>query len=322
MTRYWYSYGRFALVDALLLAHVRPGDHVLLPSFICRDVLAAVRELGALPEWYRVPQSLTITDSTTWPTARAVIAVNYFGFPQNLEPFLAYAQRTGAVLIEDNAHGWLSSDPTGAVLGERTALGMTSVRKTVRSVDGAFLSVGEGVRIDPSVALPGPNDMDIRRVAVGTYIRRWVSAIERATKLPLMNAMRYVIRRLRGAAGRAPIPNDDSLEYRLPTGRHIHRSSRRLIDRVDTNAEISRRRNLYVEVGRRLRHVTCTPIFPDLPPGTCPQGFPIIADDDHLADVRRALRGTGLELMSWPDLPHGHEHELPHYSQVYLVNFL
>lgn len=322
MTRHWYAYGRFALVDAMRLAHVRPGDTVLLPSFICRDVLAAVREVGATAEWYRVPPSLMITDSSSWPQARAVLAVNYFGFPQNLGPFREYAARTGAVVIEDNAHGWLSRDEDGRTLGERTSLGITSVRKTVRSIDGAYLSVADDVPLDEAVVLPGPLDVDDRAVPLGVRIRGVVARVERVTRLPLMNVMRFVIRRLRGVAGRAPIPSDDSLEHRLPAGRYLHRSSRHIIDRVDTDAEISRRRGLYVDVARRLRGVGCTPIFPDLAPGTCPQGFPIITDDDHLVDVRRALRGTGLELMSWPDLPHGHERDLPHYSQVRLVNFL
>jgi len=322
MTHHWYAYGRFALVDALRLAHVHSGDRVLLPSFVCRDVLAAVREVGATAEWYPVPASLTITDSSDWPRARAVLAVNYFGFPQNLEPFRDYAARTGAVVIEDNAHGWLSRDTDGCVLGERTSLGMTSVRKTVRSVDGAYLSVGPEVHVDSSVTLPGPNDSDDRPVGIATNLRRWVSVLERVTRIPLMNVMRFVIRRLRSMAGRDAIPSDASLESRLPTGRFIHRSSRRLIDRVDVDSEVRRRRDLYADVGRRLHGVPCTAIFPDLPPGTSPQGYPLIVEDQHLADVRRALRGTGLEVMSWPDLPEGHENELPHYGRVRLVNFL
>lgn len=322
MNRHWYAYGRFALVDAMRLANVGRGDRVLLPSFICRDVLAAVRELGAAPEWYLVPPSLTITDSADWPTARAVIAVNYFGFPQDLAAFRAYAARTGAVVIEDNAHGWLSHDTDGRVLGERTTLGMTSVRKTVRSVDGAYLSADPSIPVDSSVSLPGPNDTEDGPVGIGTLLRRWTSVLQKVTRLPLMNAMRFVVRRMRSAAGRAAIPNDDTLEHELPGGRFIHRSSRRLIEKVDAVGEVARRRRLYTDVARRLRNAPCTPIFADLPPGTSPQGFPIIVDDGNVAAVRRALRGSGLELMSWPDLPVGRENDLHHYTKVRLVNFL
>ncbi|NCW46387.1 MAG: ATP-binding cassette domain-containing protein [Gemmatimonadaceae bacterium] len=128
--------------------------------------------------------------------------------------------------------------------------------------------------------------------------------------------------RLRSLAGRDAIPNDATLETRLPAGRFIHRSSRELIDRIDVEAEVGRRRQLYADVGRRLRGVRCTAIFPDLAAGTSPQGYPLIVEDEYLGDVRRALRGTGLELMSWPDLPDGHENDLPHYARVRLVNFL
>ena len=322
MTRYWYAFGRGALVDALRIAGVAHGDRVLLPSFICRDVLAALSALGAAPEWYPVPGSLTITDSSHWPPARAVVAVNYFGFPQNLAPFREYAARTGAVLIEDNAHGWLSRDAEGRLLGERVSLGMTSVRKTVRSVDGAYLSIAADVVVDPALTLPGPNDVERRSIGAAMLVRRWVATIERGTRLPLMNVMRFVVRLMRRMAGRDAIPNDESLERRLPERHLMHRSSREIIDRVDVDAEVARRRTLYADIARRLADAPCTPIFPELPVGVSPQGYPLVARDDQLPAVRRALRGTGLEVTSWPDLPSS-LHVVPDfYRRVRLVNFL
>ena len=37
--RLHYSYARFALLEALRIANVNEGDSVLMPGFICRDVL-------------------------------------------------------------------------------------------------------------------------------------------------------------------------------------------------------------------------------------------------------------------------------------------
>ncbi len=70
---------------------------------------------------------------------KAVLAVNYFGFAQDLAPFREYCSRTGATLIEDNAHGFLSKDTSGVLLGTRADLGITSIRKTFRLVNGAAL---------------------------------------------------------------------------------------------------------------------------------------------------------------------------------------
>ena len=57
-TQRYFSLGRFAMRDALRYAEVKPGDIVLLPSFICRDLLSAVAELGAKTHFYNVDQAL------------------------------------------------------------------------------------------------------------------------------------------------------------------------------------------------------------------------------------------------------------------------
>lgn len=322
MTRHWYAYARHALVDAFILAGVQPGDSVLLPRFICRDVLATIRRVGATPVWYDVPSTLVVTDSGSWPSARAVVAVNYFGFAQDLAPFRAYCDRTGAVLIEDNAHGWLSRDSQGALLGERARLGVTSTRKTIRSVDGAYLFVADDARLDGSVDLPGPLDVDDRPVPPGVRIRGVVARVARITRLPLMNVMRTVVRLARRAAGRSAIPDTAYLEHEMPPGRNIHRTSRALVESLDTDAEIRRRRSLYANVHERLRNGPGTPVFASLGDGTCPQGYPIIAADAQLPAIRRALRGTGLEVTTWPDLPSTATDVPDFYRLVRLVSFL
>jgi hypothetical protein len=322
MTRHWYAYARHALVDAFVLAGVQPGDSVLLPRFICRDVLATLRRVGATPVWYDVPPTLVVTDSARWPSARAVLAVNYFGFAQALAPFRAYCDRTGAVLIEDNAHGWLSRDAHGSPLGERASLGITSTRKTIRSLDGAYLFVADGVHVNEAVALPGPLDVDDRPVPTGVRIRSVVARLARVTRLPLMNLMRAAVRLARRTAGRPPIPDTAYLEREMPPGRNIHRTSRALIAALDTDAEVRRRRRLYANVHERLRNGPGTPVFASLGDGTCPQGYPLIADDAQLPAIRRALRGTGLEVTTWPDLPSTATDVPDFYRHVRLVNFL
>jgi len=322
MTRHWYAYARHALVDAFVLAGVQPGDSVLLPRFICRDVLATLRRVGATPVWYDVPPTLVVSDSAHWPSARAVLAVNYFGFAQALAPFRAYCDRTGAALIEDNAHGWLSRDTHGSPLGERASLGITSTRKTIRSLDGAYLSVTDGFHVSEAIALPGPLDVDGRPVPTGVRIRSVVARVARVTRLPLMNVMRAVVRLARRAAGRPAIPDTAYLEREMPPGRNIHRTSRALIAALDTDAEVRRRRRLYANVHERLRNGPGTPVFASLGDGTCPQGYPLIADDAQLPAIRRALRGTGLEVTTWPDLPSTATDVPDFYRRVRLVNFL
>ena len=97
----YYSLARHALVEALRLAGVRERSRVLLPEYLCRDLMAPLHLLGAVPCWYPVASDMTpATAPADWPLVDVVLAVDYFGFPQDLAPFQAYAERTGAVVIE------------------------------------------------------------------------------------------------------------------------------------------------------------------------------------------------------------------------------
>ena len=83
----YYSLARYAPLDALRLLSVGHGRRVLLPSFLCRDLLVPITLLGAAPCWYEVEPGLTPAGSPdTWPEADAVLAINYFGFRQDMIP--------------------------------------------------------------------------------------------------------------------------------------------------------------------------------------------------------------------------------------------
>ena len=137
-----FSFARHSLVEAFRLLSLKSGDKVLLPEYICRDLLASLCALDLEPIWYPVTRSLSPSlESADWPTAKVVLAVNYFGFAQDLNPFNAYAKRTGAFVIEDNAHGFLSRDLQGRLLGTRADLGLFSYRKTFLLGRGAGLYI-------------------------------------------------------------------------------------------------------------------------------------------------------------------------------------
>ena len=140
----YFSLARHALAAALHAAGIGAGARVLLPEFICRDVLAAVAAVGATPCWYATAADLSpAADQSAWPQAAAVIAVNYFGFAQDLAMFRRYTSRTGAILIEDNAHGFLSRNPDGQWLGCRADIGLFSFRKTVSRLNGAACVIAD-----------------------------------------------------------------------------------------------------------------------------------------------------------------------------------
>jgi hypothetical protein len=314
-----YAYARHALVDALAHAGVSVGVTVALPAFICRDVLASVHALGARVAFYDVDESLRPVDLTVLATAKAIIAVNYFGFPQDLAPFTAYCSRTGAILIEDNAHGLFSRDSSGALLGTRGEFGILSLRKTFHVSTGAALIARPGTPLPPDS--PCSTDADSRLDTLRFTLSRW----ERTTSLPLMPAMRAAIRTARRIAGKSPIGlSTPSEEFVLPIHHAIGCSSANTLNEQSPTAESSRRRSLFTALVPHMQEVSgVTLIHQEIAEGTVPYGIPFRADATSLRTVGRIARRYHVATMSWPALPEAIATNAPsHYRDVWLVNFI
>jgi len=319
--RLHYSYARFALLEALRIANVNEGDSVLMPGFICRDVLAPVHALRAIPVFYEVDRTLQPLLAKQHVSARAIIAVNYFGFPQQLGELQHLASQTGAILIEDNAHGYLSCDDNGTVLGQRTGLGFTSFRKTLRVVNGAFLDVD--IQAFPRGAQLVEPPTSTRRLPVGHQVRRAVGALQRVSGLPMLNIAREAIRAARNARGRPAIPQSNESETVMPSNSSIHESSLTVLSNINAQRESDRRRALYQTVAERLQAAQYSLVFASLPRNVVPWCVPFTCSTDDLHRARRTLRGLGVEIFQWPDLPNTVRGCTPKfYSQVHIVSMM
>lgn len=319
----YFSLARHALVAALTAEGIGHGDAVLLPEFICRDVLAALHAVGAHAVWYPVAGNLApATPPGDWPAARAVLAVNYFGYAQDLRPFRDYAARTGAVLIEDNAHGFLSRDETGAWLGTRGDYGLFSFRKTLPIPDGAALVTAapeRAARLPAQLLANGPGYQPA--VATKARIRR-TPVIGVAAVNALTNVARFK-RRLQ--TGRTMPESKIESERQLPCGPAPHAALAAVLAALDVGAEIERRSKLYCQAEAMAAATGITPLFPTRPQGTAPYGFPFragAATAEHIAAATWA-RARGLDCIFWPDLPEAAANAAARtYAQIHLVNFL
>lgn len=318
----FFSLGRHALVEALRAAGLRAGDKVLLPEFICRDLLASLHAVGADVVWYPVAADLRPAGSSaTWPQASVVLAVNYFGFAQPLEPFFAYAARTGAVLIEDNAHGFLSRDESGGWLGTRGDAGIFSLRKSLPLPDGAVLVVGDEQMArklaDPLV----PTGRGYAPRGVWKARLRSIPAVG-ITVANAMTGVTRLLRRLR--SGHALPPSDETAEREIPYPPPAHAGLTASLAGLDVHDEIERRRALYRQAEATAVSLGIAPLFPALPPLVSPYGFPFRTDrDGAIAAMRLWAKRRGLELIHWPDLPGAIAEDLPAcHRTVWLVNFL
>ena len=317
----YYSLARHALVEALRLAGVRSGSRVLLPEYQCRDVLAPLHLLGAVPCWYPVAHDMTPAAApTAWPVAEVVLAVNYFGFPQDLRPFQTYAERTGAVVIEDNAHGYLSRDQVGQWLGCRTGLGVFSLRKTLRIPDGAALWVGASYAV---------RELQAQAPFDGAGVNPTQLTKVRLRGLPLVGELTYrlstgLARALRKWRTGSDIPGVDAAsEQMLPASVHPWARLLPALASCAAPAEIKRRRAAYVRCAAAGERVGAVAVFAALPTNCAPYAYAFRGDASALAGMRRHAACHGFDLVSWPDLPTEVVDQAPaHYRNVYLVNLL
>jgi len=318
MTERFFSLGRFAMREALRHCGVGPDDRVMLPSFICRDVLASIAELKARVVYYEVDEQLKPISLDPTTTVKAIVAVNYFGFPQNLEPFNKYCSLTGASLIEDNAHGFLSRDENNTPLATRAKFGITSFRKSLNVDDGAILisSLSES-EIEPQISfLDSP-------VSSRTKLIRRLASLQRLTRLPLVNIAQFFSQLTRRIRTGSSLPKaDQTVESVIPGQPAPTRGSISVFQALNNAVEFERRREMYAKIEPRVRAAGVKPVFESLPAYTCPYGLPVYAEAHQVKSLKRIARKNRVTLMKWPDLPT----EItpiapPHYSKVWLLNF-
>ena len=317
----YYAFARQALVEALRLIGVGSGDEVLVPSLICKDVLASIHTLGATPVFFEVDQNLNPIGLDRISSVNAIIVVNYFGFAQDLAPFNAYCERTGAILVEDNAHGYYSADSLGILLGTRAPVGITSIRKTLRVPDGATLTVNSDVfvaRLSPQLPFTD-NALGARWI-----IQILLASLGRTLRLPLIDLLRAPVRWLRKLKTGSALPISGShseIERIIPSA--PRRSSMSRIQRIDPHLELTRRRNLYKIVSELAVKTSAVPVFNHLPDFCSPYGFPFYGDAETARELHLMTRRYGTETIQWPDLPNSVAETAPeHYKNLWLVNFL
>ena len=316
-TRY-FSLGRHAIKDALRYAGVDSGDYVLLPSFICRDLLSSVAELGAKTVFYEVDTALKPVRLDPKIGAKVIVAVNYFGFAQNLEPYNEYCKQTGAIIVEDNAHGFLSRDENNNLLGTRTKFGITSFRKSLRVQDGAILTTSlNDQEIDKQL------DYIDSPVSKRNSLLRLLSSVESRTNIPAVAIGQSISRAIRFLRTGSGLPKTDpNAETTIPGLANPHLQSVTTLEALDGAREVSRRRNLYQTLKSQVVATGATLIFADLPENTCPYGLPVYANEESRRNLAKVARQNRVTLMNWPDLPNSVIVTAPgFYKRVWLLNF-
>lgn len=129
-----------ALEMAAILADIRPGDEVIMPSFTFVSTANAFVLRGAVPVFVDIrPDTLNIDEqlieAAITPRTKAIVPVHYAGVGCCMETISALAQKHRLLVIEDAAQGLMASY-RGRPLGTWGDLGTISFHETKNLISG------------------------------------------------------------------------------------------------------------------------------------------------------------------------------------------
>ncbi|MBZ2206095.1 DegT/DnrJ/EryC1/StrS family aminotransferase [Massilia soli] len=277
--------GRIALALAMRAIGLKPGERVLVPAYHSLSMIPPIVAAGAVPVFYRIraDASVDLDDiAGKLAGARALVAVNYFGFPQDLAAIRAFCDRHALAMVEDCAHSFFGAS-AGQPLGSFGDYAIGSSMKFLPIYEGGCLvsarhsldavsldSAGRGFELKAALAA----------VERGVeYGRLPLARLPLALKARLWNLLK---RRKDGAAPAAAItPSSSDSSYDFDP-RWLNKRSAlfsRLVLRFAARGRIAQRRRAnYLALEAALRDVPgMPPLFAELPADVYPWAFPVIA---------------------------------------------
>ena len=110
MKSLYFSQGRVALKNGLLMLGFKKDDQLLVPKFICNVVTDELDILGIKPVFYNIDKNF----EPIWKNLnkkfnnkiKGLLMVHFFGRPQKVNKFKKYCVKKKIFLIEDNCHGF------------------------------------------------------------------------------------------------------------------------------------------------------------------------------------------------------------------------
>jgi dTDP-4-amino-4,6-dideoxygalactose transaminase len=131
---------------AAILADLKPGDEVIMPSFTFSSSANAIVLRGAVPIFVDIREDTLnlderLIEAAITPRTRAIMVVHYAGVACAMDPIMDIAARHGLVVIEDAAQAILSSyrgRPLGSI-GQTAALSFHETKNISSGEGGALL---------------------------------------------------------------------------------------------------------------------------------------------------------------------------------------
>ena len=176
------SSGTAALEMAAMLAGVKAGDEVIMPSFTFSSTANAFVLRGATPVFVDIrPDTFTLdveaASAAVTPKTRAIVPVHYAGVACDMSGIMDVAQQNGLVVVEDAAQALLATWENRALgtIGAAGALSFHQTKNVAAGEAGALLINDPGqVTRGEIIREKGTNRSEFRRGTIDKYT--WVDA--------------------------------------------------------------------------------------------------------------------------------------------------
>src|SRR3989338_3413409 len=135
-----------ALEMAAILADIKPGDEIIMPSYTFVSTANAFVLRGGVPVFVDIrPDTLNIDEtkieSAITSKTKAIVPVHYAGVGCEMDAIMDIAHKYGLLVIEDAAHGIMSKykdKPLGSI-GHMAALSFHETKNIISGEGGALL---------------------------------------------------------------------------------------------------------------------------------------------------------------------------------------
>lgn len=149
---------RYAIAHALQHMNISKGDEILLPAYHCTVMVAPIVKMGGKPVFYKIKPNLDTdlgdVEQKITPRTKAIIAVNYCGFIQNMANVDVLCRDKNIKLIEDCAHSFFGHK-NGVTVGGYGDYILVSSRKFFPVNEGGVLLIRQPDKVLPVQKTPG-----------------------------------------------------------------------------------------------------------------------------------------------------------------------
>ncbi len=269
---------------------IKEKDEVLIPDFICESVLQPFKQLKIKYRFYNINIDLSIDwvslNNNLTENTKALLFVNYFGFPNELDELLKFCKKNKIYAIEDNAHGYMGKYK-GKLLGSFGDIGVSSPRKHLDILNGGVLYSNKKLKYNLNRKKIKFHENSI--FCLKYYLKKSPTLLYTIKKL-ILNRPKYEIQ--------------DSFKEKEIEDLLIDKNSLKKILKCNLNEIIKLNANNFLKWKNFALENKLTPLINKNPNNLNPWCFPIIVKDQS-DQIRWFDWGwkNNVSVFSWPTLP-------------------